>query len=245
MDYWGDWIKDGKYKLCISKRYQHQVRAYWTIQMVKQGSTVLDVGCGSGQIPMELAKMGCNVTGIDNSPAMIEDARKTAKSQNLDICFMLGRAEKLPFPDNSFDFVICNELLQYVKDKRQAIREMKRVAKYQVIISVLLMKSLFYPARIVKREKENTYVKHYTYRNFMDDISASGLEVTEEINSTIIFVPAALLFRPVRSLLFAMDKTLDRSKIFRGRSHHLVVRLERKKYDITEQTQESIKVRVG
>jgi len=66
----------------------------------KLGETVLDVGCGTGNYSIELAHMGLEVVGIDPSGNMLKIAREKTEKEGLDIKFVLGTAESLPFNDD-------------------------------------------------------------------------------------------------------------------------------------------------
>ncbi len=81
---------------------------------------VLDVGCGTGHYLRLLE----NSTGIDISPAMAREARKKTKNK-----VMVCGAEKLPFPDNSFDSAICMFSVLNVCDHQKAVKEINRVLK--------------------------------------------------------------------------------------------------------------------
>ena len=72
---------------------------------IPAGSEVLDVACGTGNLAIPLARSGCEVTGLDIAPNLLEQARERARSENLEITFIEGDAEQLPFPDASFDAV--------------------------------------------------------------------------------------------------------------------------------------------
>ena len=68
-----------------------------------QGTRVLEVGCGTGSNLRLFADAGCEITGVDLSPAMIDVARrKLGEKANLH----LGDAADMPFPDRSFDLVV-------------------------------------------------------------------------------------------------------------------------------------------
>jgi demethylmenaquinone methyltransferase / 2-methoxy-6-polyprenyl-1,4-benzoquinol methylase len=96
------------------------------------GDSVLDVATGTGAVAIELAKQkGCNVVGVDQSPEMLAEARRRVADAGFSdrIQLVAGRAEKLPFPDRSFDAVTFTYLLRYVDDVAATLREIARVVK--------------------------------------------------------------------------------------------------------------------
>ncbi len=69
------------------------------------------------------------VVGLDLNPAMLAVARSAAEREGLSIEWHEGRAEKLPFPDGRFDLLLCQQGLQFVPEKPQALAEMARVLR--------------------------------------------------------------------------------------------------------------------
>ena len=70
------------------------------------GKDVIELGCGTAYVSAWLARRGARVTGIDNSPAQLETARRLQREHGLDFPLLLGNAEEVPLPDASFDFAV-------------------------------------------------------------------------------------------------------------------------------------------
>ena len=91
------------------------------------GMRVLDVGTGTGLTAVEAARLsgsGANIVGVDPSPGMLANARMPQGMQVIE-----GRAEELPVPDASFDFVSMGYALRHVSDLRPVFSEFHRVLK--------------------------------------------------------------------------------------------------------------------
>jgi len=81
-----------------------------------RGQTVLDVGCGDGDIAVEFARRGACVVGVDALADMIESARQRAQKHHVDIDFWIATAEDLPLPSERFDVVIAVTILCFITD---------------------------------------------------------------------------------------------------------------------------------
>ena len=91
--------------------------------------SVLDVGCGGGILSEEFAKVGCCVTGLDPSEPSLETARKHATMEGLTIDYRQGSGESMPFEKDSFDVVVCCDVLEHVDNLESTLREVARVLK--------------------------------------------------------------------------------------------------------------------
>ena len=99
---------------------------------LKPGLHVLDVGCGPGSISAGLAEAIApgELRGIDIEPSQVEMAAQAAAERQLrNAKFSVADVKALPFEDDSFDVVHCNDTLAYVPDTGAALNEMKRVLK--------------------------------------------------------------------------------------------------------------------
>ena len=92
---------------------------------------VLDIGCGDGKFTRFLARSGASATGLDVNPRVIERAYTKAREEGLDIAWIEGRAEDLPFSDASLDTVVFSNSLHHVapEEMDHAIAEAARVLK--------------------------------------------------------------------------------------------------------------------
>ena len=93
------------------------------------GARALDIACGDGALVRALAARGATAVGVDPDPAMLTAARSLVAEANVAATFLDGRAESLPFPDASFDFVTAMTVLCFVPDAVKAVREMARVLR--------------------------------------------------------------------------------------------------------------------
>ena len=103
--------------------------------------SVLDIGCGSADIPIRLARLAPSVqiTAIDGSEAMLNLARKgIAESGNGDrITVTRAYVPQLPFRDHSFDTIISNSLLHHLPDPSVFWREVIRLGNDRAVIFVM------------------------------------------------------------------------------------------------------------
>ena len=90
---------------------------------------VLDVATGSGNTAISAARRFCEVTGSDYVPELIEQAKRRAEAEGLDIDFEVGDAENLPYPDASFDAVLSTVGVMFAPDQQRVASELLRVCK--------------------------------------------------------------------------------------------------------------------
>jgi ubiquinone/menaquinone biosynthesis C-methylase UbiE len=110
-----------------------ELRAFLLDRLAPQsGERVLDIGCGPGVTLAEIAsRIGPRgvAVGLDVAEPMLEAALKRAQARNVAVELHHGGAEQLPFPDASFDAVLCVQVLEYCADPATAVAEAMRVAR--------------------------------------------------------------------------------------------------------------------
>lgn len=96
---------------------------------LEPGGRVLDIACGTGNVTIPLARRGGNVTGLDITPRLLEEARARAAREGLHIRFDEGFAEVLPYPDASFDVVVSMFGIMFSPFPETVVSEMTRVLR--------------------------------------------------------------------------------------------------------------------
>jgi len=109
---------------------------------VQPGHRLLDAGCGEGRHCFGAMARGATVVGLDLDFDSMRDPsknlRQRGKEQNRMGAMLQGDAFHLPFADESFDRIICSEVMEHVHDYRGAVRELARVAKPGARVAVTI-----------------------------------------------------------------------------------------------------------
>ena len=97
--------------------------------------TVLDAGCGEGFVTRFLTAQNADwdLTGVDRSVPAIRYARHHS---NGDARYKVGDLYDLPYEDDAFDTVLCSEVLEHLEHPDEAFRELRRVARQAVVVTV-------------------------------------------------------------------------------------------------------------
>ena len=113
--------------------------AAFLLPELRPGLQVLDVGCGPGSITRGLAERVApgRVVGIDLSRETLEAARQDAAARGLtNLRYEEGSVYELPFPDASFDVAYAHQVLQHLRERQAALREMLRVVQPGGLVAV-------------------------------------------------------------------------------------------------------------
>jgi ubiquinone/menaquinone biosynthesis C-methylase UbiE len=114
-----------KHRLAEMNGYAKEVAKH-----IQEGCSVLEVAPGPGYLAIELAKLGrFKITGLDISKDFVEIAKRNAREASVEVEFRQGSVADIPFPDDTFDFIICTAAFKNFKEPLEALSQMYRVLK--------------------------------------------------------------------------------------------------------------------
>ncbi len=166
-----------------------------------QPNSILDVGCGEGFTLERLKerKIGKKLTGVDFLNRAIEIGKK--ERPHLDL--RVGNIYDIPFKDNSFDLVICSEVLEHIDDPEKGLSELVRVCKQYCLLSVpnepLFMASNFLRGKNWKRlGNDIDHIQHWSAWRFKKFVEKrlSIVTVRQPFPWTLIVSRKARVFNP-------------------------------------------------
>jgi 2-polyprenyl-3-methyl-5-hydroxy-6-metoxy-1,4-benzoquinol methylase len=142
--------------------------------------SILDAGCGEGFTMNKLKEnhIGNKIEGIEYE----KDAITFGKKIFPDLTIKQGSIYKLPYKDNSFDLTICTEVLEHLENPSKAVREMLRVSRKYLIISVpnepFFMISNFLRGKNISRLGNDIgHVNHWSCLNLQTFLEKNGLKI--------------------------------------------------------------------
>ena len=147
--------------------------------------TVLDAGCGEGETLERLDGMlAGSVTGVDLNPESVEFAAKRIPSGQ----FQVADLTALPFEDESFELVLCLEVLEHIPNPAPALAELSRVCRGNIVLSVpsepwFRLGSLARGKYLKGRGNHPEHVNHWNPRSLHRFLEA-GTEVVSVERST-------------------------------------------------------------
>ena len=148
---WGNTSKDyAKYRDIYPKEFYQYIL---DLGLCKDGQKILDIGTGTGVLPRNMYQFGGKWVGTDISENQIEQAKRLAAEQGMDIDFYTCPAEKIDYPDNTFDVITICQCIWYL-DAAAITEKFAKILKEQGKILILYMGWLPYEDPIARRSEE-------------------------------------------------------------------------------------------
>jgi methionine biosynthesis protein MetW len=155
------------------------------LALVRPPGRVLDVGCSSGYLAHQLVERGCSVVGIEL------DARAAAAARAVCEDVLVGDVERmeLPFPDASFDTVMCGDLIEHLRDPKGFLKRIRpllrpggrvvlttpNVANWAVRLNLLFGRWQYTDRGILDR----THAHLFTRRTLVNTFHETGFEIVD------------------------------------------------------------------
>lgn len=152
---------------------------------LRDGDTVLDMGSGTGRHVLAACLRSCRVIGLDSDIDSLAQAGRYVNLINswgvvkAGATLMMGWCDRLPFADNSFDRIVCTEVLEHIPDDHATIREMMRVLRPGGTVAVgvpdQLSESLFWRISYRYRNTPGGHVRIYSRWEIASKLKDAGL----------------------------------------------------------------------
>ncbi|MGE3507848.1 MAG: class I SAM-dependent methyltransferase [Vicinamibacterales bacterium] len=158
-----------------------------------RGKDVLDAGAGTGWFSRGLTQWGGHVTSLDVGTELMHQVRRKANSHRV-----VGSVLDLPFPDASFDLVLCTEVIEHTTDPRQAVAELSRIVRPSGILVVTVPNRAWHwtvrLANALRLRPYRGYENWVGYRDLSQWIHAQGLTVSQQSGFNLL--PHTYFCRP-------------------------------------------------
>lgn len=166
-----------------------------------RGKELLDAGCGTGWFSRAAAERGARVTSIDIGPRLLEKVKEKCESARVE-----GSLLEMPFPDASFDLIICTEAIEHTPDPQRAVTELCRALKPGGALALTVPNRLWHFGAVLANalalrpyEGRENWVRP---RELRDWLRKGGCEV-ELLTG---FHPVPFHFRPFAAFASALEK---------------------------------------
>ncbi|MDD4254481.1 MAG: class I SAM-dependent methyltransferase [Methanofollis sp.] len=147
------------------------------IQQKIKGKKVLDAGCGTGHMTLDLLHRGYDVTAIDCSPDLIHLVERSAKNHGYNVkTSQLNVEDCSRFGENTFDTIVCLDVLEHIKDDKKALRSLHLILhdSGRLIVSVPSLKSLY-----GERDLKIGHYRRYSRDELITKIQDAGFQIEE------------------------------------------------------------------
>ena len=191
-DYWTSRARD--FAAVRKNELEDEISGRWVAEMeayLPEGRSldILDVGTGTGYFAILLSKKGHRLTGIDLTPAMIEEARRTAADHGVRPRFLTADAQDTGLEAGSFDAVVTRNLTWTLPDPPKAYREWFRLLRPG---GVLLNFDADYARNVRNQNQKESYIQNkgvYGHIGITPEQSRENAEIT-------LAAPAGSALRP-------------------------------------------------
>ena len=161
---------------------KHRILGYheYFLKLIMEGSKVLDIGCGHGELAYELANKANLVVGIDIDPNSISMAK--SKFQKHNIKYIVGDATKYQFQEK-FDYIILSNVLEHLTNRIEFLRKIKNLASTILVRVPMINRSwiIIYQKELnIDYRLDSSHYIEYTLESFKEELNQSGLTIISQ-----------------------------------------------------------------
>lgn len=158
---------------------KHRIMNYhqFFVDNIKEGDTVLDIGCGNGALTFDLSKKAKKVVGIDISKKNIETAKNKYGSANIE--YKAGDATK-DLSNQTFDAIVLSNVLEHIEDRQDFLNKIKKLAPKILIRVPMINRDWITPYKKelgLEWRADKTHYIEYTLNSFKKEIEKVGLSL--------------------------------------------------------------------
>jgi ubiquinone/menaquinone biosynthesis C-methylase UbiE len=130
------------YDVQYAEEQHRKMEAALRVRSLKEGGSILDLGCGTGLLFSHIANKGRFIVGIDVSANLLKEAHKRARQHN-NIALIRADADHTPFREQIFHHVFAITLLQNMPNPKVMLKEIERIVKPCAITVLTVLKKSF------------------------------------------------------------------------------------------------------
>lgn len=194
---------------------------------------ILDVGCSAGAHAILASQNNTSVVGIDPDVPSLNKFKRWIKQKKINnIKVLEGVAEKIPYPDNHFDTIICSEVLEHVQDIKKSVDEIYRVLKPEGLLFLSMPNKLgfdyiFLERYLNKHSKDNDPHTQFSPKRIKSLFPK--FKIIREYGNGILmvpwrFLPRITMHKPISFLYYHLDKIAGRTPLkLLGTNYFLVL----------------------
>jgi 2-polyprenyl-3-methyl-5-hydroxy-6-metoxy-1,4-benzoquinol methylase len=161
------------------KHPKHRILNYhqFFLNNITQGSSVLDIGCSSGDLTFDLAKKANKVIGIDLNEKYLEKAKEKNRADNIN--YVLGDATSYDFKEK-FDFIVLSNVLEHIENRVEFLKKIRPLsAKFLIRVPMINRDWItLYKKEIgVEYRLDKGHFIEYTLQGLQKELETSGYKI--------------------------------------------------------------------